>query len=324
MDTLIWGLFMLVAASLVGVFYSVWWLGTDWLRPQGRRVSQRLADLHTVSLPSAQWQLLKHHPLSRFAWLDRVLRDWPPARQLDRVLQQTGWPLMVEHVMATMLVSIMIFSLVVLAADLSGWWVWGLTVISSVVGWVVIRMRRTQRRRAIEAQLPDALDLIARAMQAGHALSSAISMAASEGPQPLAESWRTIFNEINFGIPTRVAIEDFSERVDSEYVRLFVVSTLIQMETGGNMAEILQNTASLIRERQQLQASVKVLSAEGRISALILTTLPFALAAALTLINPGFVAVLWTHPLGLKLLWAALILMLTGTFWMWRMIDISV
>ena len=96
------------------------------------------------------------------------------------------------------------------------------------------------------------------------------------------------------------------------------------METGGNMAEILHNTAHLIRQRQQLQASVKVLSAEGRISALILSTLPFALAALLTVINPGFVAVLWTHPLGIKLLLVALGLMLTGIVWMWRMIDIAV
>jgi tight adherence protein B len=161
-------------------------------------------------------------------------------------------------------------------------------------------------------------------MQAGHALSSAILMAANEGPQPLADRWRSIFDEINFGIPTRMAIEDFSEQVDSEYVRLFVVSTMIQMETGGNMAEILHNTANLIRERQQLQASVKVLSAEGRVSALILSTLPFALGALLTLINPAFVAVLWTDPLGLKLLLVAMGLMFIGVVWMWRMIDIAV
>ena len=207
---------------------------------------------------------------------------------------------------------------------LSWAWVPGLTVASWLVGWTVLRLQRRRRERAIESQLPDALDLIARAMQAGHALSSAILMAANEGPQPLADAWRTIFDEINFGIPTRMAIEDFSERVDSEYVRLFVVSTLIQMETGGNMAEILHNTAKLIRERQQLQASVKVLSAEGRVSAFILSTLPFALGIVLALINPGFVAVLWTDPLGLKMLLGALALMLLGVFWMWRMIDIAV
>jgi tight adherence protein B len=269
-------------------------------------------------------QLLKYQPLSRFAWLDRYLHEWASARQLDRYLQQTGWPLRVEHGLAAVLLTAVGFNLMGIVLQWAWPWSVGLTALTWLGGLMAIQMQRARRRRLIESQLPDALDLIARAMQAGHALSSAILMAATEGQPPLAESWRTIFNEINFGIPTRVAIEDFSERVDSEYVRLFVVSTLIQMETGGNMAEILQNTASLIRQRQQLQASVKVLSAEGRISALILSTLPFALAALLTIINPSFVAVLWTHPLGIKLLLIALGLMLTGIVWMWRMIDISV
>jgi len=135
---------------------------------------------------------------------------------------------------------------------------------------------------------------------------------------------RSIFDEINFGIQTRIAIEDFAHRIGSEYTRLFVVSCLVQMETGGNMAEILRNTATLIRERQQMKASVKVLSAEARISALILSVLPFALAGFLVIINPGFISVLWTHPMGMKLLLGAGVLMLTGIFWMWRMIDISV
>ncbi len=324
MDLMGWSLFLLAAVSASGIAFSIGWLGVDLLKPKRRDMAQRLADLHTAPLPHVDLQLLKHRPLSRLTWLDPLLREWPAARELDRLLQQTGWPLRVEHVGAAMAVATLIIVLGVLLLGLSWAWVPGLTVASWLVGWTVLRLQRRRRERAIESQLPDALDLIARAMQAGHALSSAILMAANEGPQPLADAWRTIFDEINFGIPTRMAIEDFSERVDSEYVRLFVVSTLIQMETGGNMAEILHNTAKLIRERQQLQASVKVLSAEGRVSALILSTLPFALGIVLTLINPGFVAVLWTDPLGLKMLLGALALMLLGVFWMWRMIDIAV
>lgn len=324
MDLMGWSLFLLAAVSASGIAFSIGWLGVDLLKPKRRDMAQRLADLHTAPLPHVDLQLLKHRPLSRLTWLDPLLREWPAARELDRLLQQTGWPLRVEHVGAAMAVSTLIVLLGVLMLGLSWAWVPGLTVASWLVGWTVLRLQRRRRERAIESQLPDALDLIARAMQAGHALSSAILMAANEGPQPLADAWRTIFDEINFGIPTRMAIEDFSERVDSEYVRLFVVSTLIQMETGGNMAEILHNTAKLIRERQQLQASVKVLSAEGRVSAFILSTLPFALGIVLTLINPGFVAVLWTDPLGLKMLLGALALMLLGVFWMWRMIDIAV
>ncbi len=324
MDLMGWSLFLLAVVSASGMVYSMWWLGSDLLRPKGRDVAQRLADLHTAPLPTVNWQLLKHRPLSRLAWLDTFLRDWPAARQLDRQLQQTGWPLRVEHVLTGLFASGLFIVLVVLILGLAWTWAPALTLACWLMGWTVLRLRSRRRQHVIEAQLPDALDLIARAMQAGHALSSAILMAANEGPQPLADQWRTIFDEINFGIPTRMAIEDFSEQVDSEYVRLFVVSTMIQMETGGNMAEILHNTANLIRERQQLQASVKVLSAEGRVSALILSTLPFALGALLTLINPGFVAVLWTDPLGLKLLLVAMSLMFIGVVWMWRMIDIAV
>jgi len=324
MDLMGWSLFLLAAVSASGIVYSVWWLGADLLHPKGRDVAQRLADLQAAPLPTVDWELLKHRPLSRVAWLNEFLRDWPPAGQLDRLLQQTGWRLGVEHVLAGMLTSGLIIVLLVLLPGLPWTWAPALTLAGWLMGWAVLRWRVKWRQRAIEAQLPDALDLIARAMQAGHALSSAILMAANEGPQPLADRWRSIFDEINFGIPTRLAIEDFSEQVDSEYVRLFVVSTMIQMETGGNMAEILHNTANLIRERQQLQASVKVLSAEGRVSAVILSTLPFALGALLTLINPGFVAVLWTDPLGLKLLLIAMSLMLLGVVWMWRMIDIAV
>jgi len=324
MDLMGWSLFLLAAVSASGLVFSIGWLGFELLQPRGRDVAQRLADLQTAPLPHVDLQLLKHRPLSRLAWLNEWLQDWPAARQLDRLLQQTGWPLRVEHAGVAMAVSAVMFMWVGQLLGLNGAWAAGLTVASWFGGWSVLRLKRRRRLRAIESQLPDALDLIARAMQAGHAMSSAILMAATEGPQPLADGWRTIFDEINFGIPTRKAIEDFSERVDSEYVRLFVVSTLIQMETGGNMAEILHNTAHLIRERQQLQASVKVLSAEGRVSALILSTLPFALGAFLTLINPGFVAVLWTDPLGLKMLLIALALMFLGVFWMWRMIDIAV
>ena len=313
MDLIGWSLFLLAAVSASGIAYSMWWLGSDLLQPKGRDMAQRLADLHTAALPTVNWQLLKHRPLSRLAWLDTFLRDRPAARQLDRQLQQTGWPLRVDHVLASLFTSGLMVTLVVLGLGLTWTWTPALTLSSWIVGWSVLRLRSIQRQRAIEAQLPDALDLIARAMQAGHALSSAILMAANEGPQPLADRWRSIFDEINFGIPTRMAIEDFSE-----------VSTMIQMETGGNMAEILHNTANLIRERQQLQASVKVLSAEGRVSALILSTLPFALGALLTLINPAFVAVLWTDPLGLKLLLVAMGLMFIGVVWMWRMIDIAV
>jgi tight adherence protein B len=112
--------------------------------------------------------------------------------------------------------------------------------------------------------------------------------------------------------------------VASEDVRYFVVAVVIQSETGGNLAEILKNTAHLIRERQKITGIVRVLSAEGRISAIILALLPFALAAGMSLLNPGFISRLWTDPMGLQLVYISLTLMAFGILWMWRLIQIRV
>jgi tight adherence protein B len=176
----------------------------------------------------------------------------------------------------------------------------------------------------ISQALPDALDLMARSMQAGHAFTSALQVAAKDCPPPLSYELRAVFEEINFGISTAQALQALAVRVASEDVRYFVVAVVIQSETGGNLAEILKNTAHLIRERQKIAGIVRVLSAEGRISAVILSLLPFALAAGMSLLNPGFISRLWTDPMGLQLVYISLTLMAFGILWMWRLIKIRV
>jgi tight adherence protein B len=187
-----------------------------------------------------------------------------------------------------------------------------------------LQHRRSQRMALIGQALPDALDLVARSMQAGHAFTSALQIAAKDCAQPLSNELRTVFEEINFGVSTAQALQALSIRVASEDVRYFVVAVVIQSETGGNLAEILKNTANLIRERQKIAGVVRVLSAEGRISAMILSVLPFALAAVMSLVNPGFISKLWTDPMGLQLVYFSLSLMAIGILWMWGMVQIRV
>ena len=177
---------------------------------------------------------------------------------------------------------------------------------------------------AIELQLPDALDLMARAMLAGHAFPSGVQMVGNEMPEPVAGEFRIVFDEINFGISVQDALTNLATRVPSTDLRYFVISVLIQRETGGNLAELLSNISALIRARLKLLGAVRVLSAEGRLSALILTVLPFALAGVINFINPKFLSVLWTDPAGLKVSGGALFIMLLGIFWMWRIIKIRV
>jgi tight adherence protein B len=177
---------------------------------------------------------------------------------------------------------------------------------------------------AIEHQLPDALDLMARAMQAGHAFPSALLIVGQEGPQPIASEFRTTFDEINFGVSTEAALTGLSTRIKSSDLRLFVVAVIIQRQTGGNLSELLTSIAALMRERQKLVGSVRVLSAEGRISAWILGILPFALVAAISLINPEFIRPLWMDPAGIRLSVVAVALMGLGILWIWRTVNLRI
>lgn len=252
-------------------------------------------------------------------WLNRL----PGMARYDRFLQQTGWPLnSAEAVMGSTALAIGVLVLTTLLGTpflLAG--LAGLTAVG--VAQATLVWRRQHRARQLERQLPDALSLIARSMQAGHAFSSALQIAGQESPSPIGDELRGVFSEIQYGESPNEARSHWAERVAGEDVRIFVIAVRIQSETGGNLAELLHQTAALIRERQKLRGTVRVLSAEGRISALILTLLPFGLAAMLTVLNPGFMAQLWTDPLGLRLLSLALGLMGLGMLWMWRLVRMQ-
>jgi tight adherence protein B len=197
-------------------------------------------------------------------------------------------------------------------------------VVAAAMPIVYVLRARRRRLAAIDRTLPDALELMARAMLAGHAFPSAIKMVADELPEPLSGEFAIVFAEINYGIPVQEALTNLTRRVPSGDLRYFVIAVMIQRETGGNLGELLQSIANLIRGRLKLQGTVRVLSAEGRLSAVILTVLPFVLALVIHLINPEFLSTLWTDPNGVFVIAAALGAMLFGIFWMRRVIHIHV
>jgi tight adherence protein B len=161
-------------------------------------------------------------------------------------------------------------------------------------------------------------------MQAGHAFSSALLIVGSEGSPPIRNEFQTTFDEINFGIATETALHHLTQRVASSDLRFFVVAVLIQLETGGNLTDILKSLAALIRDRQRIAGTVRVLTAEGRLSAWILGLLPFVLAAILSVVNHEFISKLWTEPLGIRMLQISLTLMVLGVWWMWRMVRVEI
>jgi tight adherence protein B len=243
----------------------------------------------------------------------------PAIESYDRFLQQTGWPISSAQ---ALLGSVGLAITLLFLAALFGmsWTVCLLVSLGAVIlVQAVLIWRLKHRAIQLETQLPDALALMARSMQAGHAFTSALQIAGQESPDPMGKELRGVFSEIQYGESSNEALAHWAERVAGQDIRIFVIAVRIQSETGGNLAELLQQTAALIRERQKLRGVVRVLSAEGRISALILTLLPFGLAGMLSVLNHGFMSQLWTDPLGIRMLAIALLLMGVGVLWMWRL-----
>ncbi len=194
----------------------------------------------------------------------------------------------------------------------------------AILPWWRVSSRRSARVERIERQFPEALDLMGRAMRAGHAFPSAVKMVADEMPEPLGRDFRILFDEMNYGVPTTEALEHLAERVPVPDVSYFVVAVMIQRESGGNLAELLDNISNIVRQRLKLHGEVRTLSAEGKLSAYILTALPFGVVLMVNLVNAEFMSVLWTDPMGHRMVGVALFMMLVGILWMRKIIRIRV
>jgi len=181
-----------------------------------------------------------------------------------------------------------------------------------------------KRRQAFEDKLPETLDYISRALRAGHSLTSALGMVSKEFPDPVGYEFKIVADEMAFGIPFKVALNQLGDRVQSNDVDFLVISLTVQHETGGNLTELLDGLASTIRERFKLRGKIRTLSSEGRTSAWILGSMPFIMAGIITLINPKYASALWTTPQGQTLILVGLGLMTAGVLVLNQMIRIKV
>jgi len=292
--------------------------------PEARRLERRLRALSAAHDRSAPTKLVKERALSDIPRLQRALQRTPRAYQLDRMLVQSGLDWTVSGLLMTCALLWVLGALVVV--------ILGQPLVLAVLAGAALALlpllylQRQRRLRLVlmERQLPEALDLMTRALRAGHAFSSGLQMAGDELAEPIAGELRLVHDEINYGTSLPQALLNLSERVPVTDLRYFVVAVLIQRESGGNLTEMLVNLSRLIRERLKLHDRVRVLSAEGRMSAWILGLMPFGLAGLLNLLNPEFMSALWTDPIGITILKWLAALMVMGILMLHRIVRIRV
>jgi tight adherence protein B len=325
MDILFYGFIVFLFAAVIfgieGVY--LWWVSSH--GDAAQRVARRLQMMSgTPGRSGERISILKQRRFSRHDFLDRILHRVAVAHHIDQLLVQAGSAWSVERFTLWSLGSLGLGALV-----LAGWPLPApiravLALLFVLVPLMLVRRARTRRLVRIEAQLPDAADFIARALRAGHSFTNVLQIVGNELPEPLSGEFRIAREQINYGVPMNEALHNMAERIPLTDLRYLIIAVLIQRETGGNLAEILTSISHIIRSRLKLAAHVRVLSAEGRMSAWILGLLPFALTGMLLLVNPGYVRVLWTDPTGIQLLWGALGMISVGVIWLRKVIRIHI
>ncbi len=292
--------------------------------PEARRVKKQLRSLASNREEDQPDAIMRVRTLSSMPWFNRMLGEIRIMARIDRLLVQAN----AEHNLGAY----------VLLSAVSGVGAFYLLLhftktllfaipfaaVTGVVPFTHIFIRKNRRMKKFEAQLPEALELLARSLRAGHAMVSGLQMVAQEFRDPMGIEIQKTVNSTNLGVSMEAALKSLTERVDCPDLKFLAVSIIIQRESGGNLAEILETIGSLIRARFKLQGRIRALAAEGKLSALILLGIPFVVAFILLLINPDYLRPLVEDPTGKVIVAVALLLMATGIFIMKKMIAIKV
>ncbi|MEI6051334.1 MAG: type II secretion system F family protein [Opitutaceae bacterium] len=288
---------------------------------EAKRISVRVKafDVATGNLTQT---IIKHRLSEDSLNIERLLLRIPHIQLLDRFIYQSGKNITLSFFLGVSLVAAISCVIFLLIIGMTTSLAVGLGAVIGLIPFMYIRRTRYKRMISIEENLPDALDLMGRSLKAGHALPGALQMVGSEMRGPISLEFKIVFDEINYGLPIHEAMDNLITRVPSTDLSFFAVAVLLQTENGGNLTEILSNISSLIRARLKLLGTVRVLSAEGRMSAWILSLLPFIVAFLLFLINPSFFNIFLTDPEGQKVIKIAMVLMLVGIFWMSKIVKI--
>jgi tight adherence protein B len=316
-------MFAIGIGVVVGGYAIVAWLPGEMAR---RRIDQRIAEVATPYEPvdAPTTHLVKRGAQGVIPALDRVADGTPWGSGSAVLIEQAGMKIGVSTLILACVVSsvicafgaVSLFRLTV--ASIPG------ALVGGAMPFLMLIRRRTLRMRRFEEQFPEALDLLSRAIRAGHAFTTAVGMVADEAPDPIGPEFKKTFDEQNFGLPLKEALGNLAQRVPLIDVHFFVTAVLIQRETGGNLSEILDNLSHVVRERFKILRQVRVYTAHGRLTGYVLMALPAALAVALFFINPAHMELLLNERMGQMMLLGAIVMQTIGYFWIRQVVKIEV
>ncbi len=318
------GLAFLVGVAIVmgGYFTALHLPGTL----QQRRLDSRLMEVtrpieEAKEAPSSLVKKMKGGPLPG---LDRALSGTARGSALAQWIEQSGVRTSISKILVVAVISAVAMAFVVATVSRASWGFAVGAALGFAVPFLVLKIKRRRRLNAFEEHFPEALDLISRALKAGHAFATGLKMAADELAEPVGPEFRKTFDEQNFGLPLNDALENLTLRVPILDVRFFATAVMIQRETGGNLSEILENLAHVVRERFKILRQVRVYTAHGRLTGYVLLALPAFLGVALFFINPDHMNLLFRESLGRQMLTAAIAMQIFGYMWIKKVIKIEV
>ncbi len=303
--------------SVTGVILALWWVVAS------ERALQTRLPRGAVTADSSL-TVTRTAVSDRFPLMDQMATVMPWVRQLEQLTWQAGW----EGKSSRALWLILLFAVIggVIGAVRLGHWMWG--IVGAVVGGMLpifyLRYLRHKRLEKFSEQLPEALDMMTRSLRTGYAVGGAFQLVAEEMPDPVASEFKRVYEQISLGRPTTDALQELYDRTKTEDVRFFYVAVSIQREVGGNLAEILEKLAEVVRERFKLLAFARVLSAQQKASAYCVAASPFVTALAISLIRPGWFDSVWVWPYGKVVMIGVLIWMGIGALVLKRIANITV
>jgi tight adherence protein B len=298
----------------------------DQRNARARLIKDRLANVQKAPErdPEAELALLRDEQLSKIPAFDNLLRRSARVSAIQEALTQAGMKYRAGNFLLLCTLCGIVFALFAVLYTHNPAIGWAALILGAFLPFSVISYRRQKRFEKFEALFPEAIDTLARAVRAGHAFTTALELISSEIAEPLAGEFRKLYEEQKFGMPVRDALMNLTQRMPLVDVKFFVTAVMLQRETGGNLAEILDNLSYMIRERFKIQRQVKVHTAQGRMTMALLMAMPPAVVSILMILSPEFVRPLFLDPLGHILLVSSIALQTIGYFVIRKVIKIQV